>query len=391
MWAPTLAVALVLSGLLLQFEFQYLENKLYGLHTIHGLIPPGITRSPFWVNGLLTFISTASVLYWITYSSPIYGGISTIALAITLIGISHIALQLRGIWIRDVLPLVGIFIGYYLAVPLRLIREYKARWELQRFNEVHGQVEEMKNHFISLVTHDLKTPVAKIQGLAEVTLRLAQKHQDQSELIALDHLLHATEELDHFITQILELTRIESNRIQLKIESKDINALIEKVITRFDQQISDKHISIDLRLEPIFPIKLDSELTYKVLSNILDNALKYAPPQSTILIQSKEESDWIHVTISDQGIGMTQEELSKLFSRFFRGKNEVTATYPGTGLGLYLSKYFIEAQGGRVEAVSKPQQGSKFTIRLPISTRPHTEKTAQPVFAADSPKENLHV
>jgi len=326
----------------------------------------GIEKASLWLNGSITLIAIAIVLGGIMTFTPIFGVFASLATSLGVVVICQLAFQTYGIWIRESLPLIGIFISYYLAVPYRLIREYKTRWELQRKNELLTQVEEMKTHFISLVTHDLKTPIARIQGLAEITLRIAREHQNIKELHTLDQLLTATEELDHFINRVLELNKVESNHLQLRLECKDVNQIIERIIGRFSDPARAKGVSILTQLEPLFPIRIDPELIYKVLSNILDNALKYSPGHSVIQITSKEEADWVIVAISDQGIGMTEEEQNQLFKRFFRAKNDTTASTQGTGLGLYLSKFFIEAHHGRLQVASQVNQGSKFSVYLPI-------------------------
>jgi signal transduction histidine kinase len=326
----------------------------------------GISRVPNWVNWLVTFAVTTFVLWWIMISTPLYGVFATLSLALIFIAVSQVLFQIYGLWIRESQPLVGIFVGYYLAVPYRLIREYKKRWEYQKKNELLTQVEELKTNFLSLVTHDLKTPVARIQGLTEVLLRKASDRLQAQDRETLKHIIASTEELNHFISSILELSKVESNRLHLHLESKDINQLIERSIDGFDAQARARKIRIRYHLEPLFPVKIDVSLISKVINNLIDNALKYSPPESEIFIESREEQDWVVVSVADRGIGMTEEEKQNLFTRFYRAKNDTTTTIIGTGLGLYLTKYFIEAHRGHVEVESEKSRGSVFKIFLPI-------------------------
>ncbi|NBU20266.1 CHASE2 domain-containing protein [bacterium] len=328
----------------------------------------GISRTHPITNGLVTFISTTTVLWWIINSTPLYGVFATLTLAFVLIVISQILFQTQGFWIRESQPLVGIFVSYYLAVPYRLIREYKKRWDYQRKHEILTQVEEMKTHFLSLVTHDLKTPVARIQGLAEVILRKSSSQLGEKETQSLKNILSSTDELNHFITSILELSKVESNHLQLHFESKDLNQLIENSIQRFESFAKTKNIKLIQCLEPLFPIKIDVNLIEKVINNLIDNALKYSKNESAVTIKTQESHDWIMITIEDQGIGMSNQEIEGLFTRFYRIKNDDTSTISGTGLGLYLSKYFVEAHQGRITVESTPGMGSTFVIYLPIHT-----------------------
>jgi signal transduction histidine kinase len=351
----------------------------------------GIIRSSDSVNCVVTFLVTVIVLWWIMTLKPLYGLFATLILAFAFLIFSQILFQSRGIWLRESQPLIGIFVSYYLAVPYRLICEYKKRWEYQRRNQILTQVEELKANFISLITHDLKTPVARIQGLAELLLRSSFKNTNSVEHLtsslstgelslfegAIGTIIKSTEELNHFISSILELGHLESNHLELRKESRDINQLIELSVENFRTQADSRQIQILCQLEPLFAIQVDPSLMAKVFNNLIDNALKYSPKNSQIFIHSKEEGDWIVITVKDHGIGMTVHEQQRLFTKFYRIKNDLTLTTSGTGLGLYLSKYFVEAHRGRIEWLSTINQGSTFMVFLPIHERPHTLKLAR--------------
>ncbi len=327
----------------------------------------GLIRVSPWANWLTTFSVTAFVLYWVLNSTPLYGVFSTIGLVGSVLLMGQVLFQYEGLWLRESQPLVGIFVGYYLVVPYRLIREYKKRWDYQRKNEILTQVEEMKSNFVYLVTHDLKTPVARIQGLTEMFKRHAASRLQDGDRQTLGSILAATEELNHFINSILELSKVESNRLQINFESRDINQLIERSVEGFLAQARSKQIELRVDLEPLFPVKIDASLISKVLNNLIDNALKYSPAGSVVRIESREIGEWIEISVADQGIGLSEEERQSLFTRFYRAKNDHTTQVTGTGLGLYLTKYFIEAHHGRVEVTSEKGAGSRFKICLPLA------------------------
>ncbi|MBL7715035.1 MAG: CHASE2 domain-containing protein [Bdellovibrionales bacterium] len=326
----------------------------------------GIVRAPSMLNTIITFSVVAFVLWWVLSSTPLYGVFATIGLAVFFVVFAHIAFQVKGVWIKASQPLVGIFLGYYLAVPYRLIREYKKRWDYQQKNEILIQVEEMKTNFLSLVTHDLKTPVARIQGLAETLKRKIGSLIPKEEYKNLDHIVASTDELNRFVSSILELTKVESNRLQINFESKDVNQLVEKAIEGFQTQSRVSEVKIVANLEPLFPIHLDPSLISKVLNNLIDNALKYSPAGSTVTVQTLEKDDFVEIRVHDQGIGLSEEDQDNLFTRFYRAKNDTTTRVTGTGLGLYLTKYFVEAHYGDVEVESELGVGSTFIIRLPL-------------------------
>lgn len=354
----------------------------------------GLVRAPRWLNLAVTFVVIAFVIWSVLNTTPLYGVFSSLTLALFFTLVAQLVFQTRGLWIRMSEPLVGIFVSYYLVVPYRLIREYKQRWDYQRKNELLTQVEELKTNFLQLVTHDLKTPVARIQGLAEVLLR---RIEESSARQTLSQIVYSTEELNRFISSILELSKVESHNIKLYYESKDINQLIERVTSSFEAQARAKEIKLVLELEPLFPIRLDPSLMTKVLANVIDNAIKYSPLQSTISIRTEEVDGYVKISISDQGIGLSNEELENLFTRFYRAKNDATTVNPGTGLGLYLTKYFVERHNGRVNVVSNQAEGTRgttFNIFLPLETTISGTSgltIARPETLPPATKENPHV
>jgi signal transduction histidine kinase len=333
--------------------------------------------------GMVTFIGSLFVLTAVVASTPIQGLLATVGLALGFLLVTQILFAGRGLWIPSAHPLIGILASYYIAVPYRLFREYQARWDFQKRNEILTQVEEMKRNFVSLVTHDLKTPVARIQGLAEVVSRKAADRLNERDQESLKHIIDSTEELNRFISSILELNRIDSSQdFSLNLESKDVNELIEKAAERFKAPARAKGIKIELELEPQFPLRIDMQLVTRVLHNLIDNAIKYSTTGGSVRIQSRDWENGVEIRIADQGIGIGSDDLEKLFTRFHRAKNDITTRITGTGLGLYLSRYFIEAHGGTLDVESILSQGSTFTIRLPVEPPARITSTRKKFFKA---------
>jgi len=316
------------------------------------------------VDAMLTFLLALVLAFTAITMSPSRGVAALISLSGALF-LTSLVLFRMGYWLPLVHPLLAMFFTYYLIVPYRAILEYKKRWEVQEKHDLLVQVEEMKGNFLSLMSHDLKTPVARIQGLAEMVMRqggLLPAQEDE-----LRQIISSTENLDKFISKILNLTKVESNEIKLNKKSKDINKIIEQCVQKLEFQAKSKDIGVELNLDPLFPIQVDASLLIQVFTNIIDNAIKYSPPGAKVMISSRESNDCVEIVIEDTGNGLDDHEQQQLFTKFFRGSAIPGDQTKGSGLGLYLSKYFIELHRGTVQASSQKGAGSKFMIQLPIS------------------------
>jgi signal transduction histidine kinase len=314
-------------------------------------------------DALITFL-LALVLAFVAIGMSPSRGVFTLVVLSTAVFMVSLWLFKVGYWLPLVHPFLAMFFTYYLIVPYRAILEYKKRWEVQEKHDLLVQVEEMKGNFLSLMSHDLKTPVARIQGLAEMVLRAPGLPEAQKGEVK--QILDSTENLDKFISKILNLTKVESNELKLNKRTRDVNKLIEKCVEKLSFQAQAKGVEINMQLDTLFPIPLDSALLIQVFTNIIDNAIKYSPAGSTVTIRSREVGEQVEVTIEDNGPGLDAEEQEQLFTKFYRGKSHPGDQSKGSGLGLYLSKYFIELHQGTVDAFSQQGQGSKFSIHLPI-------------------------
>ena len=275
-----------------------------------------------------------------------------------------------GFWLPLGAPLLSLTLSFYLMIPLRLYSEHRKRYELEKENQNLIEVEEMKTNFLQLVTHDLKTPIAKIQGLTETLKRSMYDHMTLQDHETMNHLFSANEELNHFINSLLELSKIDNQGVRVNLQSKDVNQILETIVEKLRFTAQAKQIWVKTDFETLFPIKVDGDLLSKVLSNLLDNAIKYSPGNTCVSVITREVENYVEILIQDQGIGIPATEIQNLFSRFYRVKNETTFKVKGTGLGLYLSRYFIEAHRGTIRVESEPGEGTRFIIRLPMDLQP---------------------
>lgn len=261
-------------------------------------------------------------------------------------------------------PLLAVFLCYYFFIPYRLIMENRRSWEYYQKNKLLQQVEELKTNFISMMSHDLKTPIARIQGMIDVILK-DQTPLSHMQREAVDMIKHSSDDLLKFINSILNYAKIESQGVELHKSSKDINQIIEDVIKKHEFLAKLKKIQLASHLEPLFPVPVDPELIRQVISNLIENAIKYSPDETSIKILSEEKEGFIWVSVQDEGPGILEEELPHVFSKFFRSKTAKSSPIKGSGLGLYLAKYFTELHGGEIFVESTYGQGTTFTIKLP--------------------------
>ncbi len=226
------------------------------------------------------------------------------------------------------------------------------------------QAEELKSTFISVVSHELKTPVALIKGYAE-TLRREDADWDRATVQeSLAVIAEEADHLTHLIDNLLEASRIQAGGLKLEPTDVHLPRLAEKVVDGFRTQ-TDLH-TFELDFPPDFPpVWGDPERLREVLTNLVSNAVKYSPNGGPVWIGGRVDQAGVTVYVADQGIGIPPEEQDRIFDRFHRVETGLHRRTEGTGLGLYLVKAIVEAHGGRVWVESAPGRGSIFMFTLP--------------------------
>jgi signal transduction histidine kinase len=339
------------------------EFHAHALETI--VQDKGISFIPQKLTLILSLFLVLLVIYGAFHSQPFVSFIS-------LFGIVSIALIMNFIlflltnWQFDLAhPILTVSISYYILLPYRLLLEQRKTWEAQQKNTLLSQVEELKTNFISMMSHDLKTPIARIQGMTDIILKdsviLSPKQRE-----AIDFIRSSADDLLRVLSAILSYAKIESDGVVLNKTSRDINKILEEVILRHQFLAKMKSIQIIFEPETLFPILVDGDIMKQVFSNLIENAIKYSPENTKILVVTEELGDGVRIQVSDQGFGISPEELPFIFSKFFRGSKAKTSPIKGSGLGLYLTKYFIELHGGKISVESEVNLGTTFTVDLPI-------------------------
>lgn len=228
------------------------------------------------------------------------------------------------------------------------------------------RTETIRRDFVANVSHDLRTPLAALQALVDTLLDGALADREVAE----DFLRRIATEVEHLtrlVNQLLELTKAESGQLQLARVSTDLAELARATLRRFEPRAAAKAITLDLHAPPDLPLVLcDPDRIGQVLSNLLDNALKFTPEGGRITVELSRQENELVICVRDTGPGIPIEELDRIFERFFKGDRARTSA--GSGLGLAIVKHLVQLHGGRVWAESPPGGGAVVGFTLPLNT-----------------------
>jgi PAS domain S-box-containing protein len=242
------------------------------------------------------------------------------------------------------------------------------------------EVDRMKSEFVSLVSHELRTPLTSIKGYVDLLLDgdAGELTEEQQEYLGI--IKNNADRLIALINDLLDVSRIESGKIELQRGPLDLARLIHGVADSFRPSIEAKgqHLTLDLegghessqegRDSTLLPtVLVDADRVTQILTNLLSNAYKYTPAGGSISVRAYTEGDHVRVDVQDTGIGLSTEEQSQIFTRFFRARNRTTQEVGGTGLGLPITRSLVEMHGGKITVSSSPGQGSTFSFTLPVA------------------------
>jgi two-component system phosphate regulon sensor histidine kinase PhoR len=250
-----------------------------------------------------------------------------------------------------------------VAIPITNGRLKGALVLFQDLTELRN-LQTMRREFIGNISHELRTPLSVIKVIIETLESGTIADQKTTD----DFLTRVADEVDRMtqmVTELTELSRIESGRAELRTEPVNLNSLIEGVIARLGPQADRQGVTLSSELPPDLPaIIADKERIGQVLTNLVHNAIKFTPSGGRATISAKQEKDSIVVQVADTGIGISKEDLPRVFERFY--KADKARTSEGTGLGLAIAKHIVQAHGGSIWAQSEEGKGSTFSFSLPL-------------------------
>ena len=256
-------------------------------------------------------------------------------------------------------------------------------------------LDELKSRFVSIAAHELRTPIASMLGYVDFML-----HDEQESLSPLQHdsltvVERSAQRLLTITNDLLDITKLEAGRLELILESINLRALIQAVITEFKLEIAEKQLNLTVSVaEGVPPVLCDEKRSIQILSNLISNAIKYTPQEGAITIRLQQQllhsiqqtvghelrmaqtratmvetagnTSVVVVTVSDTGIGIPTADLENMGKAFFRASNVYKARVNGTGLGLHITQSLCELQGGQLWVESTEGQGTTFFVTFPI-------------------------
>lgn len=238
------------------------------------------------------------------------------------------------------------------------------------------RLETMRRDFVANVSHELRTPVTAIRSAAE-TLDGALERDPEASRRFVEMITRNAERLRELVEDLLDLSRIESRKYELSFTQLELAEHVGGVLAMFRDRADKKRINLKHSVTGALPkLAVDQKALDHVLTNLIDNALKYCPDGSTIALGAQSEGDWVRIEVADDGPGIESRHLPRLFERFYRVDAGRSRELGGTGLGLSIVKHLVEAMGGAVRVESELGQGTRFSFTVPTRAPPAPERSA---------------
>ncbi len=233
-------------------------------------------------------------------------------------------------------------------------------WKIQQSIGKEIELSKRQNNFMLSVTHELKTPLTSIQLALQTLMKRKLKEEDREDLLS--KALSANQRLAVLIDNILNASRLENDGFEPKSDIFPLNSFLNKAIEDLRKVHPSAVFNMDSNVDII---TADTYMIETVLNNLLENALKYSGEAAHIKVSVQQRNQMCHITIADQGPGIPDEEKVKIFEKFYRVGNEISRSKKGSGLGLFISKEFIERHKGLIRCENNVPKGTKFIIELP--------------------------
>src|SRR6266513_6081213 len=229
------------------------------------------------------------------------------------------------------------------------------------------KVEKMRRDFVANVSHELRTPLSIFSGYLETLID--DPHQPPGELLRILEVMERhSNRLNALVEDVLSLARLESPGMELTLSEVDLPELLHSIMRDWEKRFAAKQLKSHLNFPGNLPRpRADETRLQELIYNLLDNAVKYSKPGGTIFLRAEPAGDSVRISVADQGIGIPENDLPRIFERFYRADKSRSGEHSGTGLGLSIVKHIAQLHGGSVQAKSELGKGTPISVLLPIS------------------------
>ena len=238
--------------------------------------------------------------------------------------------------------------------------------QLEARNREVERANRLKTEFLASMSHELRTPLHTIIGFSELLAEQLEGVLNDKQQRFVGHILQDARHLLELINEVLDISKIESGRLELKRESFDFNACVEEVMAGIRHQAATKNIQLENQNAFHDSLYADRVRMKEILYNLLNNAVKFTPEGGHVWIEAARQGEALHISVCDTGIGIPENEQPSIFEKFYQVGDTTGGVREGTGLGLPITKHLIELHGGAVSVASQPGKGSSFRLVLPL-------------------------
>ncbi len=340
----------------------YTNNVAWAIFLTTVIYATGGTWSPWSVILLFPIITTAFDLE--AAAAVVIGGL-IIALVGIITGLDYVAGRAGSLSL-------GLFLMFYLSLYTfyiyRVIKEtLRQKYEKEETKRLYGELLEMdriKSDFITLTSHQLRTPLTELRWALDTVLQRKQEVGEEIRSI-LEKSQTSTERMVGIMDEMLKIPALEQQDPLLKLEKIEAAEFLRAIYQGFELLAKQKSVSLRLVLPEEVNISADREKLRLALENVIDNAIRYSP-NGNVTITLRRDQNLAIIRVQDSGVGIAYEDQERIFTKFFRGKNAMLLEPNESGVGLYISKRIIEKHGGTISFASQLKQGTTFTITLPL-------------------------
>jgi signal transduction histidine kinase len=306
---------------------------------------------------IVIIFSLSGALLWVIDALIDYLAFSDKSFLTELAGSSH------EWYMRIIILCVFIASGVMVAIN----HDQRKKWEVE-IKKSEEEIQKLKQDFASMIVHDLRSPMTVIKGFTDL---MATRHLGQitdKQALALTTMQKSVDMQLSLINDYLDLSRLEAGRMDINLKPLDLNQVITSAVRLVDVLAELENLKLTVEMDPALPFVLGDEAKFEqVLVNLLTNAIKFTDEGGSITISAAAEGDMMQVSISDTGIGISNDDMPLLFDKYRQIKTGKTSEQKGTGLGLVIAKLIVEAHGGKIWANSEVGKGSTFNFTVPMA------------------------